>query len=49
MVLPVCCFGGTCCTDWICGLEVAAEGQPLVQEVRTRAGVGAAYFAPRCR
>ena len=20
-----------CCTDWICGLEVAAEGQPLVQ------------------
>ena len=35
MVLAICSFGGTCCTDWICGLEMAG-GRPAT-------GAGGAY------
>ena len=43
MVFAIGCFGCTCCTDWICGLEVASEAShwcrrcvhALVQELRT--------------
>ena len=47
MVFAIGCLACTCCADWICGLEVASEGQPVVQEVHTRAGAGAGNFAPR--